>query len=82
MSDIFTVQVSTACEHNIANSLGTYENPDVKNGYVEFLYANVRWTCFKILLYDLACRVTVFFAFIHYRLSSCLKDVPRHTCEA
>ena len=44
MSDMFTVQVSTAREHNIANSLGTYENPDVKNGYVEFLYANIRCT--------------------------------------
>ena len=49
MSDMFTVQVSTTRERNIANSLGTYKNPDVENGYVEFLIANIRWTSLKIL---------------------------------
>ena len=56
MSDMFTVQVSTACEHNIANSLWTYENPDVKKGYVEFMLSNIGCTCLKMLFYDLVCR--------------------------
>ena len=25
--------------------------------------------------------LTMFLAFIHHRLSSCIKDVPRHTCD-
>ena len=56
MSNMFTVQVSTACEHNIANSLWTYENPDVKKGYVEFMFSNIGCTCLKMLFYDLVCR--------------------------
>lgn len=56
LSDMFTVQVSTTGEHNPASHLGTYEKPDAKKSYVEFMFANITWVCAKMLFYDLVFR--------------------------